>query len=170
MSSAVYFLLPPQPKSPKTGRRASTAAETLHTVCFTALPKRSAALRAEFRHTLSGSGRPAAIIAGRAHGGLSCAAVRAEPAAVFRTAGGAYPFLSGVRCGSGSGRGGGLLGTAVCPFHHAVAVPDSVPVVPAHQNIRKLMHLPLIFAVQLGIAAIGTVAVAQLKLYLVKPR
>ena len=161
-------MLAPQPKSPKTGRRASTAAEILHTVRFTVLPKRFAAFRTEFRHTLSGGGSPAAIFTGGAHGGFSGAAVRAEAAAVFRATGGAYPLLSGNRGGSG-GRGG-LLGTVVCPVHHTVAVPDSVSIVPAHQNIRKLMHFPLIFAVQIGRAAVGTVAVAQLQLYLVKPR
>ena len=71
----------------------------------------------------------------------------------------------------GSRRGGRSFLTdtrVIHPIHRAAAVPDPASVIPAHQNIRKLVHSLLILAVQIGIGAVGAVAVAQF--YFVKPR
>ena len=159
---------PPQPKSPKTGKSASITAAAPRAVRFNLL-KRSAALRAEFRHTLSRRGSPPAVCTAGADYGLGCAAVCAEFSAALRAAGRAYPCLPA----HGSRHGGRSFLTDTCvihPIHRAAAVPNPVSVIPAHQNIRKLVHSLLILAVQVGIGAVGAVAVAQLQLYLVKPR
>ena len=49
------------------------------------------------------------------------------------------------------------------------AVIACVPILTVNQNILKLNHLLLIFVIQIGIAAFGTVSVAQFQLYLVEP-
>ena len=54
-------------------------------------------------------------------------------------------------------------------IHHTAAVPNPVSVIPAHQNIRKLVHPLLILTVYVSIGTVGAVAVAQLQFYLVKP-
>ena len=55
-------------------------------------------------------------------------------------------------------------------FHRSVTVPDTSPFVMAHQYIRKFVRFLLVFAVEIGEAAVRAVSVTQLKLDLVKPR
>ena len=66
------------------------------------LPKRPAALRAEFRHTLSRRGSPPAVCTAGADYRLGGAAVCAEFSAALRAAGRAYPCLAAHSIGRGS--------------------------------------------------------------------
>lgn len=70
----------------------------------------------------------------------------------------------------GSGCGDGTVIFSADPVHRSVAVKDTITIAAAHQYIRKLAHFLLVFAVEVGEAAFGTVSVTQFKFNLVKPR
>ena len=55
-------------------------------------------------------------------------------------------------------------------FHHSVSVKDTVTIVSAHQYIREFVRFLLVFAIEVGEAAVRTISVTQFKLDLVKPR
>ena len=84
-----------------------------------------------------------------------------------RTAGGTNPFPAARLV---SGCGDGTVMFSADPVHHSVAVKYTVAIVAAHQYIRKLAHFLLVFAVEVGEAAFGTISVTQFKFNLVKPR
>lgn len=69
-----------------------------------------------------------------------------------------------------SGCGDGTVMFSADPVHHSVAVKDTITIAAAHQYIRKLAHFLLVFAVEVGEAAFGTISVTQFKFNLVKPR
>ena len=98
----LYFLFPPQPKSPNSSDRTDTIATTLHTVCFIILLKWIAALRTEFRRFdpifyIGAAGRTVY----RHYGRFLASAVFAELAVVLCAAGRAEPFLLIGRLHSG---------------------------------------------------------------------
>ena len=62
----------------------------------------------------------------------------------------------------------GIVGR-IDPVEISIAIIDPVTVIPPQQNVRKLVHLSLIFPVKLGVTALRTISAAQFQLDLIKP-